>query len=33
MGCDKIQGSKWASNREFMTRADLEKGHPPRFLF
>ena len=33
MGCDKIQGSKRASNREFMTRADLEKGHPPRFLF
>jgi hypothetical protein len=33
MGCDKIQGSKRASNREFMTRADLKKGHPPRFLF
>ena len=33
MGCDKIQGSKRASNREFMTRADLEKGRPPRFLF
>ena len=33
MGCDKIQGSKRASNRELMTRADLEKGRPPRFLF
>jgi hypothetical protein len=33
MGCDKIKGSNRASNREFMTRADLEKGHPPGFLF
>ena len=33
MGCDKIQGSKRANNREFMTRADLEKGHRLDFYF
>jgi len=33
MGCDKIKGSKRSNHSGLMTRADLEKGHPPGFLF
>jgi len=33
MGCDKIKGSKRANHCGLMTRADLEKGHPPGLLF
>jgi hypothetical protein len=29
MGCDKIKGSKRASHRGLITRADHKKGHPP----
>jgi hypothetical protein len=31
MGFDKIKGSKRANHGGLMTRADLEKGHPPGF--
>ncbi len=33
MGFDKIKGSKRANHSGLMTRADLEKGHPPGFSF
>jgi len=33
MGFDKIKGSKRANHSGLTTRADLEKGHPPGFLF
>jgi hypothetical protein len=32
-GCYKIQGSKSASHRGLITRADLEKRPPPGLIF